>query len=92
MTVGLYYTVKSGREEEFEAYFGRVKEHLASVQGHVATRLYRDVEESNSYLIYSEWETREDFERFRAGDAFKAAKEWGRDSILARPPRHTVFG
>lgn len=63
---------------------------MKSVEGHRETRLYQDVDNPNSYLIYSDWETREAFAAFIRSEAFKQVQTLGRE-ILARPPRHHVY-
>lgn len=90
VTFGLNYDVKPGREEEFEQVTREAINLMETVSGHKETRLYRDVDRPNSYLIYSDWETREDFTAFLKSDAFKQAQTMGSD-MLAAPPRHNVY-
>jgi heme-degrading monooxygenase HmoA len=83
--------VRPGREAEFEERFGAVLDVLASFPGHHTSRLYRDVRSPQSYLVYSEWESREAFNAFLRSEAFNATKTWGREEILAARPQHSVF-
>jgi heme-degrading monooxygenase HmoA len=87
----LNYELRAGREAEFERKFGAVLDLLATFPGHQSSRLYRDVRSPQSYLVYSEWDSREAFSAFLQSDAFNATKEWGREQILSARPQHTVF-
>ena len=91
VTYGLNYEVRPGREADFEERFGAVLDVLATFPGHQRSRLYRDVRAPQSYLVYSEWESREAFSAFLQSEAFNATKSWGREEILAGRPEHTVF-
>jgi heme-degrading monooxygenase HmoA len=90
VTFGLNYDVKSGAGDRFERAMAEVLRQLPSLPGHRQTRLYRDVHRPDSYLVYSEWDRREDFHAFTASDAFRAAVALGED-LLQGPPRHRVF-
>lgn len=90
VTFGLNYDVKPGFGEEFERVTLESLELMKTVDGHRETRLYKDVNNPHSYLIYSDWETREAFAAFMRSDAFKQVQTLGRD-ILAGPPRHNVY-
>lgn len=82
--------MKPGHGEEFERVTREALEVMRSVDGHRETRLYRDVDRPDSYLIYSDWETREAFAAFMRSEAFKQVQTLGRE-ILAGPPRHNVY-
>jgi heme-degrading monooxygenase HmoA len=90
-TIGMHYEVVPGKEEEFERGFLGVLEHLKTVPGHVESHLYEDVASVGSYVILSEWTTKEDFERFIHSDAFKQVVAWGKAEILRSRPRHKVY-
>ncbi|MEO7994191.1 MAG: antibiotic biosynthesis monooxygenase [bacterium] len=90
LTFGLNYDVKPGREADFEAYSAAVLEAVKGVPGHQETRLYVDVNKVGSYMIYSNWETREAFMAFISSQAFKDAQQGGAD-MLSGPPRHSVY-
>ncbi len=90
-TIGMHYDVVAGKEAEFERGFLGVIEHLKSVPGHVASRMYEDVQTVGSYVILSEWESRETFQAFLQSDAFKQVVGWGKAEILRGRPRHTVY-
>ena len=79
-TIGMHYEVKPGKEEEFEKGFLGVLEVLKTLPGHVESHLYQDVASVGSYVILSQWQTKEDYEAFLRSDAFKAAV----DASLAR--------
>lgn len=90
ITVGMYYDVVPGKEEEFESDFTTVAHILESVPGHAQSRLFRDVFRPGSYLIYSEWESREAFGAFARSPEFAMARRWG-DDVLLGAPRHTIL-
>jgi heme-degrading monooxygenase HmoA len=90
-TIGMHYEVIPGKEEEFEKGFLGVLEHLKSVAGHVESHMYEDVASVGSYVILSEWQTKEAFQAFLQSDAFKATVAWGKAEILRSRPRHKVF-
>lgn len=90
-TIGMHYDVVSGKEEEFEKGFLSVLEHLKTVPGHVESHLYEDVASVGSYVILSEWQTKEAFDAFLRSDAFRNVTAWGRAEILRGRPRHKVY-
>ncbi len=90
-TIGMHYEVVPGKEEEFESGFINVLEHLKKVQGHVESHLYEDVQSLGSYVILSQWETRESFDAFFRSPEFKAVTAWGKAEILRSRPKHKVF-
>jgi heme-degrading monooxygenase HmoA len=90
-TIGMHYDVLPGKEEEFEKGFNGVLEHLRKVAGHVDSRLYEDSNSAGSYLILSEWQTKETFEAFIHSDQFKAVTNWGKAEILRGRPKHKVY-
>lgn len=90
-TIGMHYDVKSGKEEEFEQGFLKTLDLLNRLPGHVESHLYEDVASRGSYVILSQWQTKEDFDAFLRSDAFKAAVAWGKAEILRSRPRHRIF-
>lgn len=90
-TIGMHYDVVSGKESEFEQGFKNVLTHLASVPGHRESRLYHDVGEPGSYMILSQWDSKETFDAFIRSEAFNAVKNWGRTEILRGRPKHKVY-
>jgi len=90
-TIGMHYEVIPGKEAEFEKGFLGVLEHLKSVSGHVESHMYEDVASVGSYVILSEWQTKEAFQDFLQSDAFKSTVAWGKAEILRSRPRHKVF-
>ena len=90
-TIGMHYDVVAGKEEEFERGFLNVIEHLKTVEGHVESHLYEDVQTVGSYVILSEWQTKESFTAFLQSDAFKQVTSWGRAEILRGRPKHKVY-
>jgi heme-degrading monooxygenase HmoA len=92
ITVGMNYEVLPGKGSAFEKKFALVVEALASLPGHVTTRLYRDVANERSFLVVSEWDSRGAFDAFVGSDAFRKTTEWGAAGILASRPTHRVYG
>ena len=90
-TIGMHYDVIPGKEEEFEKGFLGVIEHLKTVAGHVESHMYEDVASVGSYVILSEWQTKESFEGFLQSDAFKKVVAWGKAEMLRGRPRHKVY-
>ena len=90
-TIGMHYDVIPGKEEEFEKGFLATLEVLKTLPGHVDSHLYEDVASRGSYLIFSKWSRREDFDAFLKSEAFRKAVAWGRAEILRSRPRHQVY-
>ena len=90
-TIGMHYDVLPGKAEEFEKGFNGVLEHLRKVAGHVDSHLYEDTNAPGSYLILSEWQSKESFEAFIHSEQFKAVTSWGKAEILRGRPRHKVY-
>ena len=92
ITVGMDYVVREGKNEVFEAGFGRVLEAMSGMNGHVRSRLFKDVASPTSYLIHSEWETKEAFTTFIRSAEFAEVTRWGSEEILTGRPTHKIYG
>jgi heme-degrading monooxygenase HmoA len=90
-TIGMHYDVVPGKEEEFEKGFLKVIDHLKTVAGHVESKLYEDVASTGSYLILSQWNDKDSFQRFLQSPEFAKVTAWGRAEILRGRPRHQVY-
>ena len=90
-TIGMHYEVIPGKEEEFEKGFLGVLALLKTLPGHVESHMYEDIESKGSYVILSQWETKEAFEKFTHSPAFGKAVAWGKAEILRSRPRHKVY-
>jgi heme-degrading monooxygenase HmoA len=90
-TIGMHYDVLPGKEEEFKKGFAGVLAYLRKVAGHLDSHLYEDVNGPGSYLILSEWQTKETFDAFIHSEQFKAVTNWGKAEILRGRPKHTVY-
>ena len=90
-TIGMHYDVIPGKEQEFKTGFLSVIEHLKTVGGHVESKLYEDVSSVGSYLILSQWDSRESFDRFLRSPEFAQVTSWGRAELLRGRPRHKVY-
>jgi len=89
-TLGLNYDVKPEYVKEFQEYSLRVLDAMQGFKGHVETRLYADVARPNSMMIYSNWETIEQFRAFMKSDAFSQAIGDTKD-MLEGMPTHRVY-
>jgi len=92
VTIGMNYEVLPGKEALFEEKFRAVVAAFEADAGHRSSRLYRDVDRPGSYLIHSDWESKEAFLAFIRSDAFRAVTSWGKEQILADRPRHRIYG
>lgn len=90
-TIGMHYDVIPGKEDEFKNGFASVLEHLKTVAGHQESKLYEDVNSPGSFLIMSQWTTKEAFEAFIHSPEFAAVVSWGRVEILRSRPRHKIY-
>lgn len=90
-TIGMHYDVIAGKEQEFETAFFKVLDLMKTLAGHVDSHLYEDVRAKGSYVILSEWESKEGFEAFIHSDAFRSVADWGKSQILRGRPRHKVY-
>lgn len=90
ITFGLNYDVKSEFRDEFLRVTREALGAMDGVQGHRQTRLYEDVDEPNSFMIYSDWETKADFTAFLRSDGFKSVQAAGRD-MLQKRPSHNIY-
>ena len=90
-TIGMHYDVVPGKEQEFEKGFLAVIEHLKTVGGHVESKLYEDVASKGSYLILSQWASRQSFDEFLRSPQFAQVTAWGKAEILRGRPRHKVY-
>ena len=91
ITVGMNYSVVGGKQDEFERRFREVLDALKGADGHVASSMYRDIDDDCSYLIISEWSEQEKFTQFIRSPAFKAVTDWGKAEILTDRPHHKVY-
>jgi heme-degrading monooxygenase HmoA len=90
-TIGMNYQVLAGKEKEFEHAFLAVLQKLQGVAGHVDSKLYQDVASQGSYLIFSQWQSKSDFDAFVKSEAFAKVTSWGKAEILRGRPLHTVY-
>ena len=72
-TFGLNYDVKPERTEEFKKTLLQLIDAMKACDGHVETRLYSDVAQPNSMMIYSNWKTKAEFGDFVRSDTFQGA-------------------
>lgn len=91
VTIGMNYKVLPGKEEVFERAFAQVLQALRAAPGHTESHLYREVGAERDYLIVSEWGEKKAFDQFISSDEFRKVVNWGKEQILAGPPKHRVF-
>lgn len=91
VTIGMNYSVLEGKEQVFEDACARVVEAMQGIDGHAESHLYHRVGGEPVYLIVSRWENEQAFKTFVSSEQFKKVTSWGRDNILAGPPRHTTY-
>ena len=90
VTLGIDYDVRPGQQEPFEDLARQVLAVLDQVPGHRETRVYRDIFRLHSYLIRSEWASREDLVSFTHSQRFREVQGMGTDLLLG-PPRHEIY-
>ncbi|WP_135828177.1 heme-binding protein [Halorussus halobius] len=89
-TMGMFYTTKPDKREDFVEKFETVGGLLADMDGHLETDLLANREDDNDMFIASQWESKEDAMAFFRSDAFSDTVDWGRD-VLADRPRHVFL-
>ena len=85
------YQVLPDKNEIFENAFRQVLEAMNTMEGHSVSKLYKDIDDQNSYLIISDWSEREAFDAFIKSDKFKKVTNWGTAQVLAGRPQHEVY-
>jgi heme-degrading monooxygenase HmoA len=91
ITVGMNYHVIEGKQSDFEEKFAAVITALEAADGHTSSTLWKDVSDSASYLITSEWSEEEAFMSFIQSQEFKDVTTWGKEQILSDRPRHKIY-
>ena len=56
--------VRDGRAEDFEAAWREIADHVRRAPGNVRQALMRDPDDSNTFVVTSDWESREAFTQF----------------------------
>lgn len=91
VTIGMNYKVIPGKEEVFENAFKSVIKVMNEMEGHTQSNLYKDVSDSHSYLIVSDWNSEEAYKTFINSEKFAGVVDWGKENILAGRPSHTMY-
>jgi heme-degrading monooxygenase HmoA len=60
----LYMKVKEGRGNDFEREWRAIAEEVRKVPGNIRQALARDPEDADSFVVTSDWRTREQFGEF----------------------------
>lgn len=92
ITVGMNYEVREGKGPVFEEGFRGVLVVMAGTTGHIKSRLFKDIDSPGSYLIHSEWQSKEAFAAFIRSKEFAEVTRWGSEEILTGRPSHKVYG
>ena len=91
ITVGMNYHVIEGKQQDFEDKFAAVIDALNAAEGHSKSTLWKDVSDSASNLISSEWSDEQAFMDFIQSQAFRDVTTWGKEQILSDRPRHKIY-
>jgi heme-degrading monooxygenase HmoA len=91
ITVGMNYHVIEGKQQDFEEKFAAVISALRAAEGHSSSTLWKDVSDTASYLITSEWSDEQAFMEFIQSAAFKDVTNWGKEQILSGRPQHKIY-
>ena len=91
VTIGMNYKIRPGKEEIFEDAFNNVLTVMNEMEGHTKSGLYRDVNDTQNYLITSDWNSEEAYNGFINSDRFKGVLDWGKENILAGRPSHKMY-
>jgi heme-degrading monooxygenase HmoA len=59
--VMVFAKIKSGEQEAFEAAYAEVTQKVKGTRGHLRDELLRDTRDPETYILLSEWESREAF-------------------------------
>lgn len=84
-TFGLNYDVKPERTEDFKETLMQLIAAMQSRDGHVETRLFSDVAQPNSMMIYSNWRTKAEFAEFVRSDTFRQALNDAVEMLEGKP-------
>ena len=84
-TFGLNYEVKPECIEDFKSALMQLIDTMNHCDGHIETRLYADVAQPNSMVIYSNWKTKAEFSDFFRSDTFQEALKDTVDMLESKP-------
>jgi heme-degrading monooxygenase HmoA len=91
INIGLYYKVKFGHEKEFEKSFSDALSSLRNGHpGFLGGRLYKEVGDSQEYMLYTEWDGLDSFRKFMESKEYASTVEFGK-TIIEGAPRHRFF-
>ncbi|HWO72999.1 MAG TPA: antibiotic biosynthesis monooxygenase [Dehalococcoidia bacterium] len=89
------FEVRAGKEPEFEALWRERETYLQQTPGFLAFALLRNREPgggTTEYVSHSTWRSREDFEAWRASDAFtRGHAQASLHGLLAGPPKASLY-
>ena len=88
-TFGLNYVVKPECTEDFKKTLMELIETMKRCEGHVETKLFSDVAQPNSMMIYSDWKTKAEFANFVKSDTFQTALKDAVGMLESKPSHVT---
>ena len=84
-TFGLNYDVKPERTEEFIKTLMQLIDAMQECDGHIETKLFSDVRQPNSMMIYSNWKTKAEFANFVRSSTFQKALKEAVEMLESKP-------
>ena len=90
ITYGFQYDVKAEKREEFLKISNAAVKVMDTMDGHIMTKLFEDVNVKNSFMIYSEWANNEGFKAFMNSPEFKDVQTAGAEMLTAQP-KHKMY-
>jgi heme-degrading monooxygenase HmoA len=60
----LHMKVKEGRGDEFESAWRKIADEVRKAPGNIRQTLTRDPEDPDSFIVTSDWSSREEFGKF----------------------------
>lgn len=64
----LYMKVKAGREDELERTWRKIADRVRQEPGNIRQALLREPDDRSSFVITSDWESRDAFTRFEQSE------------------------
>jgi len=84
---GLNYEVKPEHTEEFKKIMADLIAVMEKIEGHVETKVFSDVAQPDSMMIYSNWKTKAQFAGFVRSETFQTAMS-NAVALLDSKPTH----
>ena len=88
-TFGLNYQVKPDCIDDFKDTLLQLIDTMKSCDGHIETKLFSDVAQPNSMMIYSNWGTKAEFADFVRSETFKEAIHNAAGMLEGKPTHYS---